>query len=78
MWEYMGGWGGMGFGMMGMLLFWILLIVAIVLVVKVVQSGGVSQDRKPDRTALDILKERYVRGEIDHDEFEQKKRDLGE
>lgn len=29
-----------------------------------------------DRASLEILKQRYARGEIGHEEFEQKKRDL--
>ncbi len=78
MWEYMNGWGGMGWGMMGMSLFWILLIVAIVLFVRSMQGADTSSGRRQEKTALDILKERYARGEIERDEFEQKKRDLSE
>ncbi|HET7833310.1 MAG TPA: SHOCT domain-containing protein [Gallionella sp.] len=74
MWEHMGyyGWGwGMG---ISMLLFWVLVIAAIVLLIKFTASGGV--DRSREKSALDILKERYARGEIEREEFEQKKRDL--
>lgn len=71
----MGSGFGMGFGGGFMWLFWILLIVAIVWIVKVV-SG--SENNPPDKqmSALDILKERYARGEIDQQEFEQKRKDL--
>ncbi|MDO8207383.1 MAG: SHOCT domain-containing protein [Gallionella sp.] len=69
--DYGWGWGGMGFGM---LLFWGLLIAAIVMLVKCSRGGGACGQR--DKSALDILKERYARGEIERDEFEQKKRDL--
>ena len=73
-WE--GGWGMMGFSMISMSLFWILLIVAIVLLVKSLWSSDTKSGQKWEKTALDILKERYVRGEIDKTEFDQKKSDL--
>lgn len=78
MWEYMRGygWGGMGLGMIGMSLFWILLIVVIVMFIKGTQSSGSSSDKLPEKSALDILKERYARGEIGKDEFDKKKRDI--
>lgn len=73
------GWGwGMGFGMISMVLFWVLVILGIVILVKWIaagsSSGGTGVPR--EKTALDILKERYARGEIDREEFEQKKKDL--
>jgi len=77
MWGYDGfGYGGFGMGI-GMLLFWGLIIVAIVVLVR--GSGGRSggdTPRLPEKTALDILRERYARGEIDKAEFEEKRRDL--
>ena len=75
MWGYMDhyGWGGMGFGM---LLFWGLLIVGIVMLVKCTMSSGSCGKRDGEKSALDILKERYARGEIEREEFEQKKHDL--
>lgn len=78
MWGYDGfgfGWGGMG---IGMLLFWALIIAVVVALVR--GLGGArsvaSEPRPRERTALDILGERYARGDIDKNEFEQKRRDL--
>jgi putative membrane protein len=78
----MGGWGGGGwFGGIFMIIFWILIIVGLVFFIKwLVQStkGHSSSGGLPDSSsrALDILKERYARGEINKQEFEEKKRDL--
>lgn len=71
--EWGHGFGHWGFG----ILFWVLLIVVLVVLVMNVNKGmgGNGRDRT-DKSALDILKERYARGEIDKDEFEQKKKDL--
>jgi len=56
---------------------WIFILVVIAVVVWLLLrgplAGGAATER---RSALDILKERYARGEIGHEEFEQKKRDL--
>jgi putative membrane protein len=68
-------WGVWGLGMaLMMLLFWGLVIVAIVLGIRwlVTQGKGPRGD-----SALDILRQRYARGEIDRQEFEAKRRDLG-
>jgi putative membrane protein len=71
------GWGwGMGFGMISIVLFWILVILGIVILVKWIAGGSSGPGQTPAKTALDILKERYARGEIEREEFEQKKRDI--
>ena len=78
-WDHMGGgagWG-MGFGGLYMILFWVVIIVAVVMLVKWLAGGSSRIDLPREKSALDILKERYARGEIGKEEFEQKKRDLG-
>ena len=71
------GWGGMGFGGPLMLVFWIALIVGAVWLVRwLITNDSGRRSPPPSPTALDILKERYARGEVDRDEFEQKRRDL--
>lgn len=71
------GWGwGMGFGMIGMVLFWVLVILGIVVLVRWIGASSSGAERTLAKSALDILKERYARGEIGREEFEQKRRDL--
>lgn len=66
---------GYGFGFFFMMLFWLAVIVAIAVFIKwaFMQSG---KGEKGGQTPLDIVKERYARGEINKKEFEEKKRDL--
>ena len=75
----MGGWGMGWFGGIFMIVFWVLVVVGLIFLIKwLVQntkSGSHSSLSSPSG-ALDILKERYARGEIDKQEFEEKKRDL--
>ncbi|MBA1146819.1 SHOCT domain-containing protein [Ectothiorhodospiraceae bacterium WFHF3C12] len=69
-----GGWGLHGLGLIWMLLFWALVIAAVIFLVKAIagnsgenQSGGASR-------ALEILEERYARGELNEQEFEEKRK----
>lgn len=71
------GMGGFGFGWIFMILWWALIIVGIVALVKwVATSSGGDGRSGGDSKALDILKQRYARGEIDEQEFQKRKRDL--
>lgn len=67
-------WGIWGAGMMLMMFaFWAVVIASIVLGIRWVVSQGRPANRD---AALEILRQRYARGEIDKQEFEAKKRDL--
>jgi putative membrane protein len=67
-------WGVGGIVMMlGMLLFWAVIITAIVVGIRWLVGNGRGEQSDP---AMRILRERYARGEISPEEFEQRKRDL--
>lgn len=69
-----GNYGFMGGGFMW--IFWISVIVGLFFLIKwIVQSNKLGESRIGD-SSLEILKRRYVQGEIDKQEFEQKKKDL--
>ncbi len=75
MWGHMDafGWGGMGFGMV---LFWGLGIAVVAILVRSTWSSRDAPPPGKEKSALDILNERYARGEIEREEYEQKKRDI--
>jgi putative membrane protein len=74
----MGDWGGMhwgtGFGWVFAILFWALIFVGIAALAKWMFFGG--GWRGSTRRPLDILKERYARGEITREQYEQMRRDI--
>lgn len=74
----MGGWGYGGFGMIFMVVTWVLVIVGLVFLIRwlVHATKSDSGNLKSGSRALEILKERYAKGEIEKEEFEAKKKDL--
>ena len=76
-----GGWYGMIFGPLFMILVFAVVIAAAVLIVRWLGGpwyGAPPHYPPPGRTPLDIPKERFARGEIDKDEFEDRRGVLGE
>ncbi|HUU56987.1 MAG TPA: SHOCT domain-containing protein [bacterium] len=74
---HMGGWPMMGGGMW-CFIFWVVVAIAvlilIVLAVRYLTARGTAG--KAEKSSLEILKERYAKGEISKAEFEEMKRDL--
>jgi len=67
----------MGFGMMGgMLVFWVVIIVLAVLLVKGLFNSNSNRTRNNDRTATQILDERYARGEITQEQYRMMVKDI--
>jgi putative membrane protein len=78
MMHWYDGWGMMG-GWWFMLLLTILLIVGIVWLVRAVGANSTTRrhsDAPPRQTPEEILQERYARGEIDRDEYEERRQGL--
>lgn len=66
-----GGWFGGGIMMIA---FWFLFVIFIVWAVREISGRNVNPGS--NSKALDVLKERYAKGEINKEEFDAKKKDL--
>ncbi len=76
-WDW--GWGHMIFGSLMMVLFWGGIILLVVLAVRRLGAGPANRTPSPpEKSAFDILNERFARGEIDKEEFEERKRLLSD
>ena len=76
-----GGWGSMGWMMLFNGLFWLVILGTIIVALGWLarspwRAGDHPAPRQRISPGIDILEERYARGEINRDEFLQKKRDL--
>lgn len=75
-WGMMGGWG-YGYGPVHMIVWAVILIAIVVGVIWLVRSlSGSGQEQARRSAGLDVLEERYARGEINRDEYLQKKKDI--
>lgn len=75
MWGW--GWGGAILGPIMMIVFIALIVGAVVLVLRWMGFGG-APAAQGERNARDILDERFARGEIDKDEYKERKQVLSE
>ena len=75
-WNMMGGWGaGYGYGLMHMAMSIAVIVAIVFLVIWLVRT--MAPAHHPRRSSgLEVLEERYARGEINRDEYLQKKKDI--
>lgn len=59
-----------------MWIFWILVVVGLVFLIKWLAQQSRPRETRESESPLEILKKRYAKGEIDKEEFDQKKKDL--
>ncbi len=76
MWD--GSWTGMLMGPLTGLVFIAALVLVVVALVRWLGAGPRQADALSDRRPVDILSERFARGEIDQQEYEERRRVLGD
>ena len=72
MWDHGGGWMFMG----PLMLLALVVLIAVVLFVRKGSTQRPETSKPSENKAIQILKERFARGEIDEEEYQQRKRTL--
>ena len=76
----MWGWPMMGFGGIGMIfgfIFFVLIVIGVILlIVWFIRRTGYSITDKTSNRSLEILKERYAKGELTKEQYENMKKEL--
>ena len=72
----MNGYDGHGWGMGWWWIIGLIILVAVIWMGVKTMNKNQSLSSDPGKSALDFLKDRYARGEIDKQEFEERKKDL--
>lgn len=67
-----------GFGGFIMVFFWALIIIGTIMAVRSLTAGQISISSLKNRDPLEILKERYARGEIDTEEYASRRNALSD
>jgi putative membrane protein len=75
------GWGGLGLGIFFNVLFGLSIAFVVLFLIRLFVRGGMrkwneEEEIQEGKTALNILKERYAKGEINKKEFEAMKKDI--
>ncbi|MEX2451481.1 MAG: SHOCT domain-containing protein [Rhodospirillales bacterium] len=77
-WHPAWGWGHMIFGGLMMIAFWGGIIFLIVLLVRWLGGASGRASTTPRRTPLEILQARFAKGEIDKEEYEERRKLLSD
>ncbi len=72
----MDGYGGHGWGMGWWWIIGIIIIIAVIWFVARSMNQGAGSNQPTGKSALDVLNERYARGEIDEKEYQERKKNL--
>lgn len=70
------GWDGGWLGWVGMVIWWVLLVMLVLAAIRWLSERAGQSGGARGKSALEILQERYAKGEIEKKEYEEKRKAL--